>query len=87
LSTLEAREPASLEVCALLDKSVRRITPIDIRYRGFDCPDKFVLGYGLDYGEIYRNLPYIIAVDDMDALTEDPRALVPLLGEPDRPYA
>jgi hypoxanthine phosphoribosyltransferase len=87
LSTLEAREPASLEVCALLDKSVRRITPIDIRYRGFDCPDRFVLGYGLDYAEIYRNLPYIIAVDDMDALTEDPRALVPLLAESDRPSA
>jgi hypoxanthine phosphoribosyltransferase len=73
LSTLRARRPASLEVCALLDKSARRITPIDIRYRGFE--------YGLDYAEVYRNLPFIVAVEDLDALAEDPLALVPLLGE------
>jgi hypoxanthine phosphoribosyltransferase len=82
LSTLEARQPASLEVCALLDKSARRITPIDIRYRGFECPDKFVLGYGLDFEEVYRNLPYILAIEDLDALAEEPRALVSLLEEP-----
>jgi hypoxanthine phosphoribosyltransferase len=82
LSTLEAREPASLEVCALLDKSVRRITPLDIRYRGFVCPDKFVLGYGLDYDEVYRNLPDILAVEDLDALADNPRALVSLLEGP-----
>jgi hypoxanthine phosphoribosyltransferase len=76
LSTLRDRQPASLEVCALLDKSVRRITPIDIRYRGFDCPDRFVVGYGLDYEERYRNLPFIMAVDDLDALARDPLALV-----------
>lgn len=79
LSTLQAREPASLEVCTLLDKSVRRITPIDIRYRGFDCPDRFVIGYGLDFEQRYRNLPYIMAVQDLDALSEDPLALAPLL--------
>lgn len=79
LSALRSREPASVEVCALLDKSVRRITPLEIRYRGFDCPDRFVLGYGLDYDEIYRNLPFIVAVDDMDALSADPLAFVPLL--------
>ena len=81
LSTLRARRPSTLEVCALLDKAARRITPIDIRYRGFECPDKFVLGYGLDYGEMYRNLPFIVAVDDLEDLAEDPLALVPLLGE------
>lgn len=86
LSALRSREPASLEVCALLDKSVRRITPIDIRYRGFDCPDRFVLGYGLDYDEVYRNLPFIVAVQDMDALAEDPAAFVSLLGEAGDPY-
>ena len=86
LSALRSREPASLEVCALLDKSVRRITPIDIRYRGFDCPDKFVLGYGLDFDEIYRNLPFIVAVEDVDALSEDPRAFVSLLGTAGDPY-
>ena len=86
LSALEARDPASLEVCALLDKSARRITPIDIRYRGFDCPDKFVLGYGLDYAEVYRNLPFIIAVEDVDTLGEDPLALASLLGPGGEPY-
>jgi hypoxanthine phosphoribosyltransferase len=82
LSTLWDRRPASLEVCALLDKAARRITPIDIRYRGFECPDKFVLGYGLDYAEVYRNLPYIVAVEDMDALAADPLVLAPLLHTP-----
>ena len=86
LSTLGARDPASLEVCALLDKSVRRITPLEIRYRGFDCPDRFVLGYGLDHGQRYRNLPYIVAVDDPEGLAEDPLALAPLLeGGPPPP--
>jgi hypoxanthine phosphoribosyltransferase len=79
MSTLRARDPASVEVCALLDKSARRITPLDIRYRGFDCPDRFVVGYGLDYAERYRNLPFIMAVDDMEALAEEPMVLAPLL--------
>jgi len=78
LSTLRSRAPASLEVCTLLDKSVRRITPLDIRYRGFDCPDSFVVGYGLDYEHRYRNLPFIVEVDP-GRLAEDPLALVPLL--------
>ncbi len=56
LASLRARQPASLEVCTLLDKSVRRIAPLDIKYSGFDCPDRFVVGYGLDHGERYRNL-------------------------------
>jgi hypoxanthine phosphoribosyltransferase len=79
MSTLQARDPASVEVCALLDKSARRITPLDIRYRGFDCPDRFVVGYGLDYAERYRNLPFIMAVDDMEALAEEPMVLASLL--------
>ena len=82
VSALTGREPASLEICALLDKSARRIAPVPIRYRGFECPDRFVLGYGLDYGEVYRNLPYIIAVQDMDALAADPMRLASLLEEP-----
>jgi hypoxanthine phosphoribosyltransferase len=81
LTTLEARQPASIEVCALLDKSARRIVPVDIRYRGFECPDRFVIGYGLDYDEVYRNLPDILAVNDMDALQADPRALVSLIDD------
>jgi len=79
LSTLRAREPASLELCTLLDKSVRRIAPLVPRYVGFDCPDRFVVGYGLDFQERYRNLPDIMQVDDIDHLKADPAALAPLL--------
>ena len=79
LGALRAREPASLEVCTLLDKSVRRIAPLELRYVGFDCPDRFVVGYGLDYRERYRNLPDILSVD-VAALAADPDALTPLLG-------
>lgn len=82
LSTLASRSPASLELCALLDKSVRRIAPLQVRYRGFDCPDRFVVGYGMDYAERYRNLPDIWGVDDMAALQSDPDALVGLIAAP-----
>jgi len=80
LASLRARQPASLEVCTLLDKSVRRIAPLDIKYSGFDCPDRFVVGYGLDHGERYRNLRAILAVDDQSVLAADPDALVGFLG-------
>jgi hypoxanthine phosphoribosyltransferase len=79
ITVLESRHPASVEVCALLDKSVRRITPLPIRYVGFDCPDVFVVGYGLDFQERYRNLPDILAVQDLSALSADPDLLVPYL--------
>jgi hypoxanthine phosphoribosyltransferase len=79
LSVLRARGPASIEVCSLLDKAVRRIAPLSVRYAGFDCPDRFVVGYGLDFAERYRNLADIFAVDDLKALRADPDALVPLL--------
>jgi hypoxanthine phosphoribosyltransferase len=83
LSTLRARGPASLELCTLLDKSVRRIVPLVPRYAGFDCPDRFVVGYGLDFRERYRNLPDILQVIDLEALRRDPEALDPLLGSLD----
>jgi hypoxanthine phosphoribosyltransferase len=85
ISVLESREPASVEVCALLDKSVRRIVPLELRYRGFECPDVFVVGYGLDFEERYRNVPDILAVHDMDALRADPDQLIPYLPDLDRP--
>ena len=81
LATLQARQPASLEVCTLLDKSVRRIAPLDIRYRGFDCPERYVVGYGLDHAERYRNLRLILAVEDQARLVEDREALLPFLAE------
>lgn len=62
LRILRARGPASLEVCTFLDRSVRRIVDHPIAYRGFEIPDKFVVGYGLDYQQRYRNLPFIAAL-------------------------
>ena len=59
LKNLRTRKPASLEVCALLQKTEAQRVPLDIKYRGFDIPTVFVVGYGLDYGERYRNLPYV----------------------------
>ncbi|MDD4145792.1 MAG: hypoxanthine phosphoribosyltransferase [Clostridia bacterium] len=56
---LRARNPASLKICTLLDKPDRRKVPILPDYKGYNIPDEFVVGYGLDYGERYRNLPYI----------------------------
>lgn len=79
LSVLDSRAPASLEVCTLLDKSVRRIAPLHMRYVGFDCPDVFVVGYGLDLQERYRNIPDILEVKDVPALTADPDLLLPFL--------
>lgn len=58
-SHLERRDPASLHICALLNKPERRIADVEIEYLGFDIPNEFVVGYGLDFGEYYRNLPYI----------------------------
>ena len=62
LRTLEARKPASLEVCALLTKPDRRKIDLPTRYIGFEIPDRFAIGYGLDYAERYRNLPYVAAL-------------------------
>lgn len=56
---LRSRGPESVKLCALLDKPDRRVTEVDIDYTGFVIPDKFVVGYGLDYAQKYRNLPYI----------------------------
>jgi hypoxanthine phosphoribosyltransferase len=59
LRNLKARNPASLKVCALFDKSRRRLIDVPIAYKGFDLPDRFVVGYGLDFRERYRNLPFV----------------------------
>jgi len=59
---IEAQEPSSLKICALLDKPARRKMPVSADYLGFECPDEFIVGYGLDYAERYRNLPYIASL-------------------------
>ncbi|MEZ0537681.1 hypoxanthine phosphoribosyltransferase [Caldicellulosiruptoraceae bacterium PP1] len=56
---LLARKPKSLKICTMLDKPSRRKVQVDVDYKGFEIPDKFVIGYGLDYAGLYRNLPYI----------------------------
>jgi hypoxanthine phosphoribosyltransferase len=62
LRTLRARDPASLEVCALLTKPERRKVDLPIHYVGFEIADRFVVGYGLDHRERFRNLPYVAAL-------------------------
>jgi hypoxanthine phosphoribosyltransferase len=79
LSVLRARGAASVELCTLLDKTARRIVPMQPRYAGFECPDAFVVGYGLDFLERYRNLPDILEVTDLAALRADPGVLEPHL--------
>jgi len=59
LKNLRTRGPATLKVCTLFEKPRRRLVNIPIRYKGFDLPDRFVVGYGLDYRELYRNLPFV----------------------------
>jgi hypoxanthine phosphoribosyltransferase len=64
LRNLDARRPTSLEVCALLTKPERRENDVACRYVGFEIPNRFVIGYGLDFAERYRNLPYIGVLQD-----------------------
>lgn len=60
---LYSRKPNSIKICTLLDKPERRVTDVEVDYVGFQIPDKFVIGYGLDYVQKYRNLPYIGVVE------------------------
>lgn len=64
LGVLRSRHPASLRVCTLLDKDVRRIADMPIAFRGFEIPDRFVVGYGLDLGGRFRNLPFLATLKD-----------------------
>lgn len=64
IENLKSRGPASVEICTILDKEERRTTNLDIKYTGFQVPDEFVVGYGLDYAEKYRNLPYIAVLKE-----------------------
>lgn len=63
LELLKARKPNSIALCTLLDKPERRVVNVDVKYVGFQVPDLFVVGYGLDYDQKYRNLPYIGVVE------------------------
>ena len=74
--TLASRAPGSLRAVSLLDKTVRRIVPVELDHRGFEIPDVFVIGYGLDFQGRYRNVPRILAVRDVARLANDPLLLV-----------
>ncbi len=78
LGELGRREPRSLEACALLDRTSRRIIPTPVRYRAFEIGDEFVLGYGLDFAQRYRNLDRVV-VGDLAVLRDDPDAYVAAL--------
>jgi hypoxanthine phosphoribosyltransferase len=69
MRNLRSREPASLEICALMTKPSRREIDVPVRYVGFEIPNRFVIGYGLDFGERYRNLPYV-GVLNAELITE-----------------
>ncbi len=77
--TLAERAPASLRTVGLLDKRARRIVPVPLEHRGFEVPDVFVVGYGLDFQGLYRNLRAIYGVPDVARLASDPRFMVPEL--------
>ena len=66
LETLQKRNPASMRLCTLLDKPDRRTHEVHVDYVGFEIPDEFVVGYGLDYAQKYRNLPYIGVVEGVE---------------------
>ena len=82
LSALRAREPASVEVVTLLDRPTRRLVEVPVRYVGFQIPNDYVVGYGLDYRELYRNLPFICTLKssvyeiDVTSAPNAPRAEV-----------
>jgi hypoxanthine phosphoribosyltransferase len=75
LGQLRGRDARSVEACALLDKSARRIVPTPVRFRGFEIGDEFALGYGLDFAGRYRNLNRVVA-GDLGVLRSDPDAYV-----------
>lgn len=66
LDVLQKRQPNSLKLCTLLDKPDRRVKEVKVDYVGFEIPDEFVVGYGLDYAQKYRNLPYIGVVEGLE---------------------
>lgn len=81
LRVLGTRNPSSLSVCTLVDKKVRRIADLEVEYSGFDS-EEFLIGYGLDFRGRYRNLSYLVAVRDIEAVASDPASLEALFQNP-----
>ncbi len=78
IESLRARHARSVKVCVLLDKPARRQVPIEVDYRGFEIEDQFVVGYGMDYAERYRNLPYIgiVTFDEAECIKRGVRSRI-----------
>jgi hypoxanthine phosphoribosyltransferase len=70
LKSLSKKKPRSIKVCTLLSKAERRVVDVPVDYVGFKIPDKYVVGYGLDYQQKYRNLPYLAVLDQTDEQKE-----------------
>jgi hypoxanthine phosphoribosyltransferase len=87
LSHVRERSPRSLDVCTLLDRPVRRIVPLTVRYVGEEIEDVFVLGYGLHYADLYRNVPYIVEADRRVVLDRPAAYVDALYGAPAAPSA
>ena len=64
MKQLSGRKPASIKICTLLDKPSRRMIDVPVDYKGFDVPNKFVVGFGLDFDERFRDLPYIACIEE-----------------------
>lgn len=81
LNRMRALDPASIEVCALLDRQDKRLVDVPVAFRGFPLGDEYLVGYGLDFLGLYRNLPLLVVIDDIDALRAEPLALADELRE------
>ena len=86
LGSMRTRQPASLEVCVLFNKPTKRLIDIPLKYKGFDLPDQFVVGYGLDYRERYRNLPYVGLLKAEALRSETLRSETLMRSEGDKKY-
>jgi len=87
LSHVRVRSPRSLDVCTLLDRPVRRIVPLTVRYVGAEIDDVFVLGYGLHQADLYRNVPFIVEADRSVVLARPAAYVDALYGSAPRPSA
>lgn len=81
LRNLNDRDPASVRICTLLDRATKRLVDVPVAHRGFEIASEFLVGYGLDFLGLYRNVPALVAVDDLEALRDDPFAVVSYLRE------
>lgn len=81
LRHLAERDPASVRICTLLDREDKRIADVPVAWRGFALGDEYLVGYGLDFLGLYRNVPCLVSIDELDELRAEPHGLIPTLRE------